>query len=198
MTTKKVQGSGGPKVQRGRSAAIPAVLVVAAVVALDLSARALDQATAKTEMVTAPRFEVDPMWPKPLPNNWVIGQAIGLTVDSRDHVWMVHRVDSLSVNEVGQQQTPPVAECCKAAPPVLEFDAEGNLLRSWGGPGQGFDWPASNHGLFVDHNGLVWMGGNVGTDRHVLKFTQDGKIVAQYGKPGPELSSNDTVNFVPS
>lgn len=191
MTTKKVQGSGGPKIQRGRSAAIPAVLVVAAVVALGLSARALDQAAAKTEMVTAPRFEVDPMWPKPLPNNWVIGQAIGLTVDSRDHVWMVHRVDSLTVNEVGQQQTPPVAECCKAAPPVLEFDAEGNLLRSWGGPGQGFDWPASNHGLFVDHNGIVWMGGNVGTDRHVLKFTQDGKFVAQYGKPNARQSGKN-------
>jgi len=185
----------GPKVHRGRSAALAVVLVVTAIVALGLSARAVDQAATKTDMVTAPRFEVDPMWPKPLPNNWVIGQAIGLTVDARDHVWMVHRVDSLTANEVGQQQNPPTAACCKNAPPVLEFDADGNLLRSWGGPGQGYEWPNSNHGLFVDHKGIVWMGGNVGTDRQILKFTQDGKFVAQFGKAGQELSSNDMQNF---
>ena len=168
---------------------------VAAVSALGLSARALDQAAAPAGMVEAPRFEVDPMWPKPLPNNWVIGQAIGLTVDARDHVWMVHRVDSLSANEVSQDQDPPTGSCCKKAPPVLEFDAEGNLLHSWGGPGAGYDWPNSNHGLFVDHKGIVWMGGNVGTDRQILKFTQDGKFVAQFGKPGATLNSNDTENF---
>jgi hypothetical protein len=168
---------------------------VAAVSALGLSARALDQAAAPAGMVEAPRFEVDPMWPKPLPNNWVIGQAIGLTVDARDHVWMVHRVDSLSANEVSQDQDPPTGSCCKKAPPVLEFDAEGNLLHSWGGPGAGYDWPNSNHGLFVDHKGIVWMGGNVGTDRQILKFTQDGKFVAQFGKPGAQLNSNDMENF---
>ena len=188
-----VQGSNGPKVQR--SIAVVGALVLAAVVALGLSARALDQAAAKNEMVTAPRFEVDPAWPKPLPNNWVIGQAIGLTVDARDHVWMVHRVDSLSPNEVSQDQNPPTGTCCKKAPPVLEFDTDGNLLRSWGGPGEGYDWPNSNHGLFVDHKGIVWMGGNVGTDRQILKFTQDGKFVAQFGKPGQALSSNDMENF---
>src|SRR6187397_532272 len=105
------------------------VTVLVAVLALGLSARALDQAAAPAGMVEAPRFEVDPMWPKPLPNNWVIGQAIGLTVDARDHVWMVHRVDSLSANEVSQDQDPPTGSCCKKAPPVLEFDAEGNLLH---------------------------------------------------------------------
>jgi hypothetical protein len=78
---------------------------------------------------------------------------------------------------------------------VLEFDAEGNLLHSWGGPGAGYDWPNSNHGLFVDHKGIVWMGGNVGTDRQILKFTQDGKFVAQFGKPGAQLNSNDMENF---
>ena len=168
---------------------------VAILLALGLSARALDQAAAKADLVSAPRFEVDPMWPKPLPNNWVLGQAIGLAVDSRDHIWMVHRVDSLTANEVSEAQNPPTGTCCKAAPPVLEFDAEGNLLRSWGGPGEGFEWPASNHGMFVDHKGLVWLGGNVGTDAHVLKFTQDGKFVAQFGKAGQNKGSNDPVNF---
>jgi DNA-binding beta-propeller fold protein YncE len=124
------------------------------------------------------------MWPKPLPNNYLIGQAIGIGVDSRDHVWIVHRADSLTPNEVGQDQTPPTAACCRRAPPVLEFDPAGNLVRSWGGPGQGYTWPGSNHGIFIDHKGFVWIGGNGNTDSHVLKFTQDGKFVAEYGKPG--------------
>ena len=177
-----------------RSFIFKGVVVAAIVAALGLSASALDQA-GKTEMVTAPMFEVDPAWPKPLPNNWLIGQAIGLTVDAQDKVWMVHRVDSLTANEVSQDQNPPTGACCKAAPPVLAFDPDGNVVRSWGGKGEGYDWPNSNHGLFVDHKGLVWMGGNVGTDRQVLKFTQDGKFVAQYGKPGATLSSNDMENF---
>jgi PAS domain-containing protein len=96
----------------------------------------------------------------------------------------VHRADSLTPNEVGQDQNPPTAACCRRAPPVLEFDPAGNLVRSWGGPGQGFTWPGSNHGIFVDHKGFVWIGGNGNADSHVLKFTQDGKFVAEYGKPG--------------
>jgi hypothetical protein len=188
----RVQRSKGPEVQR--SATIVAALVLTSIAVLGFSARALDQ-TGKADLVTAPRFEVDPMWPKPLPNGWVIGQAIGLTVDSRDHIWMVHRVDSLDANEVSAAQNPPLGTCCKPAPPVLEFDAAGNLLRSWGGPGEGYEWPQSNHGMFVDHKGLVWLGGNVGTDAHVLKFTQDGKFVAQFGKAGQNKGSNDPVNF---
>ena len=168
---------------------------VAMLLALGLSARALDQAAARTDMVTAPRFEVDPAWPKPLPNNWLIGQAIGIGVDARDHVWIVHRADSLSANETSQDQNPPTGTCCKKAPPVLEFDAEGNLLRSWGGPGAGYTWPVSNHGIFVDHKGFVWIGGNGNGDAHVLKFTQDGKLVAQYGTAGQVKGSNDTANF---
>jgi DNA-binding beta-propeller fold protein YncE len=174
---------------------LKSAVVVAIVSALGLSARALDQAAAPAGMVTAPMFEVDPAWPKPLPNNWVIGQAIGLTVDAQDKVWMVHRVDSLTANEVSQDQDPPTGSCCKKAPPVLAFDPEGNVVRSWGGKGDGYDWPNSNHGLFVDSKGIVWMGGNVGTDRQILKFTQDGKFVAQFGKPGAQLSSNDMENF---
>lgn len=195
-----VQRSRGPRVQGfgfgfGFRTAATGAAIVLSILMLGFSARALDQTAGKADMVTAPRFEVDPMWPKPLPNNWVIGQAIGLTVDARDHIWMVHRVDSLSANEVSQQQNPPTGTCCRAAPPVLEFDAEGNLLRHWGGPGQGYEWPQSNHGMFVDHKGLVWLGGNVGTDAHVLKFTQDGKFVAQFGKAGQNKGSNDTQNF---
>jgi hypothetical protein len=127
----------------------------AAIVALGLGARAFDQAAAQNGLVQAPRFEVDPAWPKPLPNNWLLGMAIGVGVDARDHVWIVHRQDTLAATEVGADQNPPTAACCKKAPPVLEFDPEGNLLHAWGGPGQGFEWPESNHGMFIDHKGLV-------------------------------------------
>jgi DNA-binding beta-propeller fold protein YncE len=136
-------------------------------------------------MVRAPRFEVDPFWPKPLPNHWLLGAAIGVWVDERDHIWIIHRSSAtLNNNERGAELNPPTGECCKGAPPVLEFDAEGNLVNSWGGPGQGYEWPQSNHGIFVDHKGNVWIGGNGAGDSHVLKFTRTGKFIAQYGKAG--------------
>ena len=87
-----------------------------------------------------PRFEVDASWPKPLPNNWILGQVGGITVDSQGHIWMIHRPRSLTDDEKGAALTPPRSKCCVSAPPVLEFDADGNLLRSWGGPGEGYEW----------------------------------------------------------
>lgn len=147
-------------------------------------------------MVTAPSFEVDPFWPKPLPNQWIIGRAIGVEVDERDHVFMVHRdQDSMfgGATEIGL--TMGVSECCTAAPPILEFDPEGNLVNAWGGPGDGFTWPASNHGIAVAPNGNVWIGGNGGGDAHVLVFTGDGQFVAEYGIPGSEPDSNSTTFF---
>ena len=96
--------------------------------------------------VQAPRFEVDPFWPKPLPNHWILGPTIGVDVDSRDHVWIVHRnaPDLFGARtEIGAAQDPPVSECCIPAPPVLEFDPEGNLVGSWGGksPTVEYEWP---------------------------------------------------------
>jgi DNA-binding beta-propeller fold protein YncE len=146
-------------------------------------------------MVEAPKFEVDPAFPKPLPNGWLMGMTIGIAVDAQDHIWIVHRPDTLSAQEAAADENPPTAKCCKRAPPVLEFDQQGNLLRSWGGPGQGYEWPESNHGIFVDHKGIVWIGGNGTNDAHVLKFTQDGKFIAQYGNSGKTAGSNDTQNF---
>ncbi len=118
----------------------------------------------------APRFEVDPMWPKPLPNHWVMGNIIGVSVDSADHIWIIHRQGSLEAMENyadpnpagGKRQKGAVeSDCCLAAPPVLEFDQAGNLLKSWGGKsGDGYEWPDSNHGIFVDYKGNVWIGGN--------------------------------------
>ena len=174
---------------------------LAVIVGLNLTAGALDR-QAQATLVEAPRFEVDPMWPKPLPNGWLLGQTIGVGIDAKDHVWIVHRVDSLQATETAASQNPPTGACCKAAPPVLEFDTDGTLLHSWGGPGQGYDWPLSNHGIFIDYKGIVWIGGNGGRDGapgdgQILKFTQDGKFVAQYGsaQQSQQIASNDTTHF---
>jgi len=109
---------------------------------------------------TAPRFEVDPLWPRPLPNHWILGQTIGVSVDAQDHIWIIHRAGSLEPGEVHATTNPRIAQCCAPAPPVLEFDGDGNLVGHWGGPGAGYDWPESNHGITVDYKGNVWIGGN--------------------------------------
>ncbi len=165
--------------------------------------------------VQAPRFEVDPMWPKPLPNHWVIGAVIGVSVDANDHIWIIHREGSLEAKEKYAVANPPAAECCIPAPPVLEFNEAGDLIGHWGGPGHGYDWPASNHGIDVDYKGNVWIGGNgrgaqpaaLPTDESkmagagavhdsmVLKFTQTGKFLMQIGKPNKSTGSNDIANL---
>jgi DNA-binding beta-propeller fold protein YncE len=146
--------------------------------------------------VQAPRFEVDPLWPKPLPNHWLLGMTIGVSVDARDHVWIIHRSSAtLNASERGAELNPPTGECCKGAPPVLEFDAAGNLVNSWGGRGEGFEWPLSNHGITVDGKGNVWIGGNDRNDGQVLKFTSAGKFVKQFGFGYPNGGSNDTWAF---
>jgi DNA-binding beta-propeller fold protein YncE len=144
-------------------------------------------AAAQQTAVEAPRFDVDPFWPKPLPNHWLLGSTIGISVDAQDHVWIIHRgASTLSPNnETPAAADPPLAkECCLAAPPVLEFDPDGNLVGHWGGPGQGYEWPSSNHGITVDHKGNVWIGGNGPNDSHVLKLTRSGKLLKQFGRQG--------------
>ena len=137
-----------------------------------------------------PRFAVDPYWPKPLPGNWILGQVSGIAVDKNDHIWIVHRPGTLVDDEKGALQTPPLTKCCTPAPAVLEFDAAGNLLRRWGGPGAGYEWPQSEHGLFVDAAGDVWIAGNSNNDHQILKFTADGKFLQQIGRSGATGGSN--------
>ena len=133
----------------------------------------------------APRFEVDPMWPKPLPNHWILGATIGVAVDAKDNVWIIHRQGSIEEKERYATWNPKASECCVPAPPVLAFNPAGDLISNWGGAdGPGYEWPSSNHGIDVDHKGNVWIGGNGGPDSHILKFTKDGKFLAQYGKKG--------------
>jgi DNA-binding beta-propeller fold protein YncE len=156
----------------------------------------LDKQASQGELVNAPAFEVDPLWPKPLPNHWLLGMTIGVWVDEQDHVWIIHRSSAtLNANERGAEVDPPTGECCRGAPPVLVFDPAGNLVRHWGGPGQGYEWPQSNHGIFVDYKGNVWIGGNGEKDAHILKFTKDGKFLLQVGRLGNNKGSNDLENF---
>lgn len=107
-----------------------------------------------------PVLQVDPLWPKPLPNHWLLGSVTGVAVDARDHIWVVHRgYDSMTARtEIGAATNPKTAdECCVPAPPVLEFDPAGNLVSHWGGPGAAYDWPVSPGGIAVDGNGHVWI-----------------------------------------
>src|SRR3954463_82198 len=129
---------------RRRTLAIAGTLV-AAFAALGIGQRAV-VAKGRLQPIQAPRFEVDPLWPKPLPNHWVLGSTIGVSVDSRDHVWIIHRQQSLNFEtEASAGKNSPTGACCMPAPNVIEFDAQGNVVGSWGGPGQGYDWPTSNH-----------------------------------------------------
>lgn len=144
---------------------------------------------------SVPRYRVDPFWPKPLPNNWIMGQVAGGDVSNDDHVWFLHRPRSLSDREVGATQDPPINKCCYPAPPVVEFDQEGNLVNAWGGPSDEYDWPENEHGIHVDDEGFVWIGGNAENDHHLLKFTRDGEFLMQIGEPGQNQGSNDTENL---
>jgi DNA-binding beta-propeller fold protein YncE len=134
-----------------------------------------------------PTYQVDPAWPKPLPNRWLVGAVAGVAVDSRDHVWVVHRPGTLQPNET--------RSIWKAAPPVLELDPEGNLVSSWGGPGDGYEWPDLEHGILVDADDHVWLGGGGPRDAQILKFTRQGKFLLQIGRKGAGKGSNDTGNL---
>ena len=174
------------------------LLVAAIVIAVVVACVAQDSAeqTAASDGVMAPMFEVDPFWPKPLPDHMVLGSTIGVGVDSRDHVFIVHRGNLTERTEGGADADPPIGECCRAAPPVLEFDPEGNLVNSWGGPSDDYVWPASNHGLTVDHMDNIWIGGNGPNDTHVLKFSRDGQFLASYGEPeAGTVDSHSTTRF---
>ncbi len=192
-----------------KSVIVSAGVLVASVVAMSAQ---------KPAQVMAPSFEVDPYWPKPLPNHWVTGSTIGVSVDAQDNVWTIHRPNTVDANfkaadiMVGEaagrddEAQPgaagptatgktPIGQCCKVAPPVLVYDPAGNLVKSWGGPGPGYDWPQSNHGITVDHRGNVWLAGNGQMDTQILKFDGAGKFLLQIGKHGVHNGSNDVDNL---
>lgn len=151
-----------------------------------------------------PTFSVDASWPQTLPQNWAIGEISGLAVDAEDNVWVVHRPGTLTARETKAARTPPAAPCCAPAPPVLAFDPEGGVIAAWGGPGDGYDWPSTEHGVSVDPKGNVWVLGNgngppgpdgkpdaAKADGMALKFTRDGKFLLQIGGRGASKGSLD-------
>ena len=143
-----------------------------------------------------PKYQVDPAWPKELPSNWIMGQVGGMAVDRHDHIWVLQRPRSDTPDELGASQTPPRSQCCFAAPPVLEFDAQGNLLQSWGGPGEGFDWPKNEHGIYADKEDNIWIGGASDTDRQILKFKNNGKFLMQIGHPSAEPANSTRTDIL--
>ena len=170
------------------------VVLVAALAAVYVGQDRLRDAAAAA--ADAPIFEVDPFWPQPLPNHWVLGSVVGVGVDSRDHVFVIHRKAPLNERtEIGAATDPPTGECCLPAPYVLEFDPEGNLVNSWGGPGEGYDWPASNHGITVDPMDNIWIGGNGPGDSQILKFSRSGEFLMQIGEAGLPTNSVSQEHF---
>ena len=135
-----------------------------------------------------PTFQIDPTWPR-LPGNWIFGLVSGVTVDAEDHIWVIHRPRTVKPEQAGM-----------AAPPVVEFDVDGNFIQGWGGAGDGYEWPGTEHGISVDANGFVWIGGSgTGTpdepgDDQILKFTKAGRFVLQIGRRGQSQGNTDTQN----
>jgi sugar lactone lactonase YvrE len=141
----------------------------------------------------SPKFEIDASWPKPLPKNWIFGQIGGIFVDPKDNtVWITQRPRTVNDRD-RRAQRGDKSICCFTAPSVVQFDQQGNVLQSWGGPetAKGFDWPQNEHGIFVDYKNNVWFGGNGENDGMVLKFTHDGKFLMMIGKSAPQTNSKD-------
>jgi DNA-binding beta-propeller fold protein YncE len=161
--------------------------LLASSVAVALAAGALtimdsEAAPAPKAAREAPRFEVDPTWPK-LPPRYIFGQVSSVSIDDQGHAWVLQRPSSLRADQKD-----------KAAPPVIEFDEQGNFVQAWGGPGQGYDWPEVEHGIYADPKGNVWVGGNGPTDHHLVKFTKQGRFLMQLGKKGASKGNADTAN----
>ena len=177
-----------------RSASVVIGLIAAGWLA-SVPANGLDAHAQGSGAGTVPRFDVDPLFFQNLPNRWTSGMVGGIAVDRQNHVWVLHRPASIADGEKSAAMTPPQALCCVPAPPVLEFDATGHLVNAWGGPGDGFEWPTTEHGITIDHNDNVWIAGNGKGDHHAIKFTRTGKLLLQIGKRNQGKGSNDTANL---
>ena len=130
-----------------------------------------------------PKFQVEPGWAK-IPNNWIFGQVASVATDAQDNVWVLQRPDTIEPSEKPHK-----------APPLVEFDSAGNFIQAWGGPGAGYEWPNTEHGVYIDPKGFVWIGGSGKGDHQILKFTKDGKFVMQIGHAGKSKGNADTENL---
>lgn len=148
-----------------------------------------------------PAYTVDATWPRSLPNDWILGQVAGIAIDSDDDVWIIQRPRTLTAHEAGAVQNPQHTDCCVPAPSIIEFSREGDVLRAWGGPAYNQEnaewdvpadgWPEQEHGIFVDHEDNIWIGGNGANDHVVLKYNPDGERLLQIGEWNETRGSND-------
>ena len=174
------------------------VLVVGVILVMALL-RSPGEEEQAAPMLTAavPMFEVDPSWPR-LPEGWILGEVSSIGVDAQDNILILHRPRSLHIHAPDSLSF--------AAPPVLEFDPAGNFLRAWGGDGEGFQWPQREHGIHVDYNGNIWVGGNncpanntpglePMSDDQIVKFTRDGQFLLQIGRSNQGGGNSDTENL---
>jgi len=148
---------------------------------------------ARTQTEALPIYKVDPFWPKPFSNKWIIQGVPTMVMDKDDHLWVLNRPRDIMPDEAGAATTPPRTDCCIAAPAVLEFDTAGNLIRGWGGPGYTPGWPApgiarpgpaAEHNIVVDRQENVWISGS-GRGDGIQKFSSDGKFLWDFGHRGP-------------
>ena len=143
-----------------------------------------------------PQFLADAYWPRPLPNNWILGQVSGVAVGPNDHVYIVHRPATITTREAGAAQDPPLSRCCVPAPPVVEFDQQGNVVRAWGQRESGAPyWPTSEHGITVDASGSIWIASNGRNDQVVMKFSPEGRYLLTIGRQGQNGGSNDSLRL---
>lgn len=168
-----------------------------------------------------PQFEYDPTWPKlPLPNQWILGEVGGLSVDGLGHVWVIHRPWTVTGRELGAVDDE--AQCCRPAPSVIEFDPEGNVVQAWpelqpfraspgtpagqgnqvgpdgallweSAPGPYGEWGRREHTVLVDHTDHVWVSND--TSHVIYKFTRDGGHILTIGEPGVTSGSHDTTHL---
>jgi hypothetical protein len=178
----------------------PALLSIGCLFILAIS-NAAQKEGAKNPSKDVPVYKVDPFWPKPLPNHWIMQGVPVMVVDKDDHIWVMNRPRDANPDETGAATNPSRTDCCVAAPAVLEFDTEGNLLKGWGGPGYVPGWPAegnprpgagAEHGIVVDREGNVWISGSSRGDS-IMKFSSEGKLLWDFGHRGPRPKQGETV-----
>ena len=171
------------------SAILVALIFAAGTPAAVLGADAPAQPAEKSAR-PMPVFELDPDWPK-IPANFKAPFVSGVLIDSQGNAWLTTRP--------GHSQDPDAAKI--DGPSIMIFDPDGNYIRGWGGPGEGYEWPESPHNAYIDYKGFVWVTGDscksatADDDDQIVKFTQDGKFVMQIGHKNAGKGDNDTENF---
>ena len=168
-------------------------LMVLALVASACGGAPTPEATGRTESSGDPVFLVDPLWPKALPEDWMFGNVVGVAVDSQENVWIAHRPRSQNGSE--------------GTPPVLAFDQDGNVVKSWGGKNAIPEWGTQEHGLYIDYQDNVWVGFGGGlpydintrasTDNaHFLKLSPDGVLLLAVGEFGTGTEGSNSATYL--